>query len=50
MKLSEAVIVLIHPLIVIKIAFVLRSGVAQTLCQCCHLINTNIEENRSYSK
>lgn len=50
MKLSEAVIVLIHPLIVIKIAFVLRSGVTQTLRQCCHLINTNIEENRSYSK
>jgi len=50
MKLSEAVIVLIHPLVVIEIAFFLRSGVTQILCQCCHLINTNIEENRSYSK
>jgi len=50
MKLPEAVKVLIHPLKVIKIAFVLRSGVTQTLCQRCHLINTNIEENRSYSK
>lgn len=50
MKLSEAVVVLIHPLVIVEIALVLRSGVTQTLCQCCHLIDANIEENRSYSE
>jgi hypothetical protein len=28
----------------------LRSGAPKTLCQCCHLINANIEENRCDSK
>lgn len=50
MKLSEPVVILIHPLEIVKIALVLRSGVTQTLCQCCHLIDANIEEHGSHGE
>lgn len=50
MKLSKPVVILVHPLVIVKIALVLRSGVTQTLCQCCHLIDANIEENGGYSE